>query len=191
MLKKNQDLRSKIIQSALSIAANEGWDSVSTRKVARKVGYSTTAIYHYFGSKSALLEAIQQDGFKEMRNQFERIKDRISDPAQQLLAISLFHFDFAIRQPFHYQVMFNLEGVKVGGTDHHTDQIKSGDIVRSILADLSKENSEELFLNWWAIVHGTIVIQLNDSMKTKPDDTKTMLSNFIRRFIKGLNRRSR
>lgn len=188
MISRDDSNRSKIIHATLKLAEKEGWDSVSTRRVAKEVGYSTTVIYHNFGSKARLLEEIQIEGFKEMREQFERIIDQVADPAQQLLAISLFHFDFAMRHQLHYQAMFNLEGVKVGGSEHHKDQIAAGDLVRGVLKKLSNDSPLELFLNWWAIVHGTIVIQLNDSMKTRPDDIKTMLSEFIRRFIRGLKR---
>lgn len=188
---KETEIRSKIIRATLDLAREKGWDEVSTRKISARINYSTTAIYHYFGSKESLLQEVKQEGFKQMREQFERITDRIKEPTQQLLSISLFHFDFAVKNREQYQIMFNLEGIKCEGSGHHKDQIKAGDIVRNVLRELSPEPPTELFFNWWALIQGFIVVQFNSDMKTRPDDMKERISNAIRRFAKSIKEEER
>lgn len=59
-----------IINSALELFANEGYQSTSISKIAKKAGISKGLIYNYFESKEALIIEILDKGFNELLEYF-------------------------------------------------------------------------------------------------------------------------
>ena len=53
--------RGQILETALGLFAERGFDATSTRQIAREVGIAEGLIFHYFPTKASLLTAILQD----------------------------------------------------------------------------------------------------------------------------------
>ena len=54
---RGEDTRRRILDTALSLFAAEGFDSASTRAIAEQAGVNLPAIQYYFGSKEGLYRA--------------------------------------------------------------------------------------------------------------------------------------
>lgn len=52
------DKKESILNSALALFADEGYNAVSTNKIARAAGVSEGLIFRHFGSKQGLLDAL-------------------------------------------------------------------------------------------------------------------------------------
>lgn len=57
--KRSQQLKEEILDTALSIAKEEGFDALSIRKISSRMGYSTGIIYYHYQDKQDIIEAIQ------------------------------------------------------------------------------------------------------------------------------------
>ena len=85
------DKKESILNAALELFANDGYNVTSTSKIAKKAGVSEGLIFRHFGNKKGLLDAIMSDA-----------QDRLS----QVFAPVLFETDpkevirKAIRLPF-------------------------------------------------------------------------------------------
>lgn len=53
--------KENILNAALELFANEGYNAVSTSKIAKQAGVSEGLIFRHFGNKKGLLEAIMED----------------------------------------------------------------------------------------------------------------------------------
>lgn len=53
--RERQEIRQSILEAARQIAAEDGWQAVTTRKVAELIEYSQPTIYEYFENKEAIL----------------------------------------------------------------------------------------------------------------------------------------
>ena len=62
--RERQELRQSILAASRQIAAREGWQAVSMRKVAEQIEYSPPTIYEHFASKEALLLELMREGFR-------------------------------------------------------------------------------------------------------------------------------
>lgn len=65
MTREDQKLRSDavrqaILDTALEIGLNEGFEAVSIRKIIGKMNYSTGVVYHYFKDKQEIIDAIEE-----------------------------------------------------------------------------------------------------------------------------------
>ena len=58
--------RDHILKTALDLFSREGYESVGIQKIVDEAGISKPTLYHYFGSKRGLLDAILADNFEPL-----------------------------------------------------------------------------------------------------------------------------
>ena len=83
--RERQEIRQSILSAAQAIAAEEGWQAVTTRKVAERIEYSQPTIYEYFENKQAILLALLHQGYERMRQSMQQAAERTANPEERLL----------------------------------------------------------------------------------------------------------
>lgn len=63
-----------IVTSARELAESEGWDAVTTRRLADRVEYSQPVLYSHFAGKDAIVAAVAIDGFGELTTELRRVR---------------------------------------------------------------------------------------------------------------------
>jgi AcrR family transcriptional regulator len=109
--RERQELRQAILAASRDIAAREGWQSVSIRKVAEQIEYSPPTIYEHFTSKEALLVELMREGFRLLMERVRAGDRPAASPQARIRAVALAYWDFAWDYPELYQVMHGLGGV--------------------------------------------------------------------------------
>ena len=109
--RERQELRQAILIASRDIAAREGWQSVSIRKVAERIEYSPPTIYEHFTSKDALLVELMREGFRLLMERVRAGNSSAASPEARIMAVALAYWDFAWDYPELYQVMHGLGGV--------------------------------------------------------------------------------
>ncbi|MFA6765376.1 MAG: helix-turn-helix domain-containing protein, partial [Sphaerochaetaceae bacterium] len=61
-----QRMKDDILAAAREIANEEGYASISIRKIARKIEYTPSIIYHYFSNKEEILEHLLKSGYLKL-----------------------------------------------------------------------------------------------------------------------------
>ncbi len=112
--RERQELRQAILTAARDIAAREGWQAVTIRKVAEAIEYTPPMIYEYFASKEALLLELLREGFRQVGHIIQAIRSRGGHPENVLMQVALAYWRFAFTSPELYQVMHGLGGVPFG-----------------------------------------------------------------------------
>ncbi len=81
--------REQILETALGLFAESGFDATSTRQIAKEVGIAEGLIFHYFPTKASLLTAILQDRLEGRRAFRTRLRPLLDDaggkPAREVL----------------------------------------------------------------------------------------------------------
>jgi AcrR family transcriptional regulator len=109
--RERQELRLAILAAARDIAASEGWQSVTIRKVAERIEYSPPTIYEHFDGKDALLHELMRAGYRLLLEEIGAATECIADPAARLMVLAEAYWRFAWANPELYQVMHGLGGV--------------------------------------------------------------------------------
>ncbi|MGN0502701.1 MAG: TetR/AcrR family transcriptional regulator [Ruminococcus sp.] len=65
-IQKNEETRKAIIDAAVSIGLEEGFEELSIRKITDRLGYSAGIVYHYFKDKQEILDTIHNTTSMEM-----------------------------------------------------------------------------------------------------------------------------
>lgn len=105
--------REQIIEAALVAFAAQGFDAMSLRALARKLGVSHGLIYHYFDSKQILWEASIEHVHGAVRDTAFKLLDNISDTKELVEAARMFFREAVIvaaRHPSFFKIALDEGG---------------------------------------------------------------------------------
>jgi AcrR family transcriptional regulator len=137
-------LRREIIDVAAELFGTEGYENVSMRKIAQRIGYTPMAIYLYFKDKNDLLDCICEEAFAQLYRSLDRIKAAGLTPLEGLKGAIKSFIDFAVRHPHHYRATF-LAPPRAQGSMPRRDAIRlrSRDLLREIVANYIGADAED------------------------------------------------
>jgi AcrR family transcriptional regulator len=97
-----------IVSTARDLAEAEGWDAVTTRRLADRVEYSQPVLYSHFENKDAIVRAVAIEGFADLGAQLRAA--RLGAPSREaaVRAVTQAYLDFAAAHPALYEAMFIL-----------------------------------------------------------------------------------
>jgi len=192
-----EELRQQILEAAGELFAKEGYESVSMRKVARKIEYSPTTIYLYFKDKNDLLRNICDQMFQKLIGRLLIATANQSDPLAALLAGSRAYIDLGINHPNHYLSTFIVH-------HHHPIPENSEEFMDSIagrafgilIEGIDKCVREGVFrevdlletaTSWWAMLHGATILLISE--KRFPwMDNEAFIRNSLDLMVQGLKK---
>lgn len=159
-------IRQSILSAARQIAIEEGWQAVTTRKIADRIEYSQPTIYEYFDNKEAILMALVYQGFESVLLAIQAAKSQHEQPEEQLLAMTRAYWAFAFRYPELYQVMYGFGGVSFTYAETPAEARATFALLRDAL--LSWMQREQVVLEepnaaidaLWGAVHGLITLTM-------------------------------
>jgi AcrR family transcriptional regulator len=94
-----------IRETAIELFGSKGFEGTGVRDIARDVGLTPGALYHYMGSKQDLLVAIMHDGNSRMMERAEAaLAEAGDDPAERLAALVANHVRIHCEAPLEAQV---------------------------------------------------------------------------------------
>jgi len=104
---QRDDLRRTILDAAAGLFLEHGYEALSMRQIAERIGYSATTIYRHYEDKDDLLFAIVQEGFLRFGTQLTKAAQRGGgEPLARLQALGHAYVEFGLRNPVYYQLMF-------------------------------------------------------------------------------------
>ena len=97
-----------ILDAARALFVEEGYQNVSIRKIADRIGYSPAAIYSYFESKDDIFLALAEEGFRMLLESGSCTRDTtVTDgPLDCIRAVFLNVYEFSKQHPEYHALMF-------------------------------------------------------------------------------------
>lgn len=110
--------RDRLLLAATQLLDEARGGPVSTREITERAGVRAPTLYHHFGSKQALLDAVVSHGFKEFLRSRSASSNN-SDPLEDIRAGWDSHVAFGLEYPGAYAHIYgNVKpGVACGVTD--------------------------------------------------------------------------
>lgn len=193
--KRRERLRHEILQAASELFSEEGYESVTLRRIAEKIDYTQGAIYFYFKDKSEILTEICRETFSGLAARFDLLAKRHEDPIRRLEMCSRALIEFGREHPYHFRTVF-AGPIRVGGQnmDRMMDQL--GEEVWRWFEKLSCEAVDSgrvrmggdpvmLGVAFWSSLIGTtlFLIKHEGSAWVKP---RQVMDNSVRILMRGL-----
>lgn len=148
-----------IIAAARDLAEAEGWEAVTTRRLAQLVEYSQPVLYSHFDGKDAIVRAVAIEGFADLAVRLRNAQSAVDEPGLVLRAVCSAYLTFAIERPALYQAMFVLPiDVKFASEDTPSPlKATFGELVGALKPfDPHPDVRAEVT---WAALHGLAVLR--------------------------------
>lgn len=192
ILRLKEETRINILDAALQIVKQDGWQALSMRKIADAIEYTAPIIYEYFSNKDAILLELTRKGYLILSKDLVEAKAEHKLPAEQLEAMWLAYWNFAFANKELYQVMFgvstNCSCKQIKGLpeadlpwDHFTEVI--GELMH--ITDMDSEIICTKYYTFWSIVHGLVSINIL-GRDSSDDINKQVLKDAITGLIKSI-----
>ena len=160
------DTRKNILDAAMRIGREEGWQALSMRKIADIIEYTPPVIYEYFANKEALMLELTKMGYLMLAKDTKAAMERHTLPEKQLEDMWLAYWNFAFAQKELYQLMFGIE-INCCVFENKIEEVEAPanmifEVIRELMGD--KNAPEDLvckrYYTFWSVVHGLISINL-------------------------------
>ncbi len=102
-----EKIKDHIIGEAMKLIIDIGFNNMSIRKLAQRLGMSPTNIYYYYASQDEIYLNIQIKGFKSLQTILEQASQQEKDPYIGLEKIIRAYLEFGFTHPDYYQIMLN------------------------------------------------------------------------------------
>ncbi len=180
--REKQEMRRGIMDAAMDLFLNEGFDKVSIRGIAEIIEYSPATIYLYFKNKDDIFYSLLQEGFAKLYEKQMAVQD-IADPLDRLAAHGRAYVEFAMENHKLYDIMFIMRGtikqMKAEG-DWKTPG-SSYNLLRQNVRECMEagcfpgEHPEVMAFRQWSLVHGASSLIVSGRLDMLPEDLSSLI----------------
>ena len=169
-----QQRRQVILDAARELAEAEGWESVTTRRLADRIEYSQPVLYSHFEGKDAIVSAVALEGFSELSAILRDARKRAGSPDVELWAVAYAYMDFARANPALYEAMFALTvDLRFPDSDAQSPPHAAFVEVRDALAPLAGDRDLETFTEiTWSALHGLVTLSRAGRLRADYQDQR-------------------
>lgn len=172
-----------IVATARELAEQQGWDAVTTRRLAERIEYSQPVLYSHFRGKREIIGAVALEGAAEMAAALRAATSAAESPGARVTALARAYLDFAERNPAVYDAMFQLDGGLAFAHEDTPEPLK--DAFAALLENLGEVAGDgvhpALFTEaFWAALHG--LATLTRAGRLPPEDTERRVELLVDRL---------
>lgn len=204
---KQEDTKSKILNKALELFSENGYDSVSVGEIAKAVGIKAPSLYNHYPSKQAIFDAIVEETAAKYEKDTDKIDIHVQNSQQDVPVFSEISEDELVRrvrQLFCYSLhdekiarfrrMMTIEQFRSPElarlyTERYVNRVIAyhAGIFRSLIAagELENENPDTLALMYVSPV--ITLIAVCDRQPEKEAECLEKLDAHVRLFFRSFN----
>ncbi|MFD8702195.1 TetR/AcrR family transcriptional regulator [Kitasatospora sp. NPDC059648] len=146
-----------IVATARELAEQQGWDAVTTRRLAERIEYSQPVLYSHFRGKREIIGAVALEGATEMAAAIRAATAAVDGSRARVTALARTYLDFAARNPAVYDALFRLDGGLAFAQEDTPEPLK--DAFAALLESLAEVAGDDVHPGvftetFWAALHG-------------------------------------
>jgi AcrR family transcriptional regulator len=151
-----RDPRREILDAASSLLYEGGSEGLTIRRLALRCGYTAPAIYHIFGDKAGLLDALLREAIDELIGRIDKLPDH-PEPKERLRAQFREVVRFGREHPTNYRLIEALRPEQVPPVfDVEETQARFAEPLTHMVNAGVPIDPELLRQSLWALLHGVI-----------------------------------
>ena len=161
-----EERRDLIVRTARDLAETEGWDAVTTRRLAEAVDYSQPVLYGHFKNMHAIAGAVALEGVVELTAALHEARTR-----DGLRGLAHAYLTYAAEHPAVYDAIFvRRTDLVFGAADSPAALQDAFNEIRAGVEPFASGDSETLTEVFWSALHGQAT--LTQSGRLRPTHTQ-------------------
>lgn len=189
-----QELRDDILDAARKLFVEQGYESVSMRKIADEVGCAPGTLYLHFEDKAAILDAICAETFTRLAKRMEAIKQDPCDPLERLRRVGRTYIQFGLDHPHHYFLTFGFPQDHQKGGHAEEAGFRCFDRLRQCVraavegGALRSDDIECVAQVLWASSHGVVMLLIGKCKFPVIEQTR-LVESALEMMMEGIRAR--
>jgi|JI10StandDraft_1071094.scaffolds.fasta_scaffold549330_2 AcrR family transcriptional regulator len=182
-----EELSSMILNAAYEILETEGFQKISTRKIATKIGYTVGTLYNVFQNLEDIFIHLNARTLDSL------IKSLSESDVTSIKSLAYAYVKFSQESFNAWSLLFEYQfDDKTQFPRWYQPKVDSLlGIVANSLKDLSgkcsPEKTKESIIVIWSSIHGICILSNRGKLnKTGASDPKSLIDNLIDNYLKGL-----
>ena len=160
--KQKAELRSELVAAAHKLVQEEGYEGLTIRKLAKRVGYAPMSVYSYFADKQDILFALAEDAFETLARRIEEHPS--DDPIEALQAVMTEYAAFGLGNPNEYRTVFMTEKTRPPEGRSFQEMHEANPAMKVLITRVEacvaagklQGDPRAIATMLWAVGHGTI-----------------------------------
>jgi AcrR family transcriptional regulator len=190
---EGEQSRQEILAAAKRLFVDEGYEATTIRRIAARVGISSTALYVYFRDKDAILTEICNETFAALIQRLDAVRRERSDPLKALEEVLEGYIRFGLDHPNEYELTFiaqpkrNPREADSGAEDLGMQAFQGFyQCVNAVVQSgrTYESDAERLAKQLWAGAHGLVLLLLSGELQ--PADLDSLLRGHVAMLIRGV-----
>jgi AcrR family transcriptional regulator len=173
----------------------EGAEAVSMRRVAGAVGITAMAIYRHFPDRDSLLNALADEGFRELA---ERLRSRkyARGFGKRLVEMGNVYLEHALENPRLFELMFlrARRGARQFPQDFKAGKSPTANVMIEAVQEgmrrgyFRKGDAWEVVFEMGALSHGLILLYLGGRLAVSKERFREMYRAAFARYLRGMRK---
>ncbi|MBT1158664.1 TetR/AcrR family transcriptional regulator [Aminobacter anthyllidis] len=156
------ELRAELVAAAHALVREEGYDGLTIRKLATRVGYAPMSVYSYFADKQEILMALAEDAFADLARRMRQ--NQPDDPIEAMRAALAEYAEFGLGNPNEYRTVFMTEKQKHPPEETFEQMERENPAFQIIIervqaclaAGVLKGDARAIATALWTVAHGSV-----------------------------------
>ena len=197
--KQKTEIRKSILDASIKLFVEEGFESVTIRKIADIIEYSPTTIYLYFKDKNEIFYQLHELGFQKLTTMNASLA-AVKNPLTRLHRMGENYINFGLANPEFYDVMFilnapmqALENMENCDWDYGENALHSlMEIIDECMKKgyIKKGDTQAVATAIWGMVHGMVSLQIRSRLDklSNGKDTSAMMHQSLKWIISSIDK---
>jgi AcrR family transcriptional regulator len=184
----------RIAGAARKLLDREGAEAVTMRRVAKAVRVTPMALYRHFADRDGLLNTLANAGFQDLSTRIanSRLPD---DPERQLTKILDVFLDFALENPYLFELMFfeKRQGARQFPEDFRAGLSPTATPTAAALEAgmkqgiFRRDDIWEISFELGAMLQGLVMLYVGGRIGTSPEEFRALCHRAFRRYLYGIH----
>ncbi len=184
--KADPRIRTKLVETAARILAEEGPAALTSRRLAAEIGSSTMAVFTRFQSMTEMRWAVREEGFARLNGRLDALPTS-DDPVADLVAAGAVFFAAGVANPHLYRAMFLDRPPEDDNLGAATYERLVALIRRCVTAGRFPAAQESLIPAWaaqmWSMRHGMVTMTVAELLPA--EQARFVLDDMTFRLLVG------
>jgi AcrR family transcriptional regulator len=183
----NPELPKKILNEAEKIIVASGHEALNMRDIAKRVGVSATAIYHYFENKEKLLLQLKLQAAEKLNERIRRLNPELT-PMESIHRLGEEYIAFAEEHPNLYRLLFEkpIGITPLGQREHpvlyYTYHAARNTLDRMVETKTHPHDSRYSAMMGWIMLHGFCSLIMSGNLQLVEGMNREELKELFLRF---------
>lgn len=185
-------LRDQILDISRHMLFEDGYTSLSMRKIAKKANVSATSIYLYFENKDHLLHTLIEESVEDLSHFIESRALDVTDNIERFKKIVESYVDFGLQNPEKYEIIYKVrpESMARYPKEKFRKARRAYELLVKTIEDSVKAGDMEVekplvaAYSIWAQLHGVVSVVLNKRLDSRIDQ-KQFIEDSIEHVVQG------